>query len=45
MVNLIDASNFSGVIITIFDTAYIILFIRYIYLYKEYVLGNGKKVK
>lgn len=44
-VNLIDAFNFSGVIITIFDTAYIILFIRYIYLYKEYVLKNDKKVK
>ena len=35
MVNLIDAFNFSGVVITVFDTAYIILFSRYIYLYKE----------
>lgn len=45
MINLIDASNFSGVVITIFDTAYIILFSRYIYLYKQYVSENVKKVK
>ncbi len=37
LVSLIDVVDFSGIIITIFDTAYIILFSRYIYLYKEYV--------
>lgn len=46
LVNLIDAADFSGVMITIFDAAYIILFSRYIYLYKEYVEeSNKKKVK
>ena len=37
LVNLIDVVNFSGVMITIFDTLYIILFSRYVYLYKEYI--------
>ena len=37
LVNLIDVVNFSGVMITIFDTLYIILFRRYVYLYKEYI--------
>lgn len=45
LVNLIDAFDFSGVVITILDTAYIILFSRYIYLYKEYIDTNSKKVK
>lgn len=46
LVNLIDVANFSGVVITIFDTAYIILFSRYIYLYKEYIdSGQVKKEK
>ena len=47
LVNLIDVANFSGVMITIFDTIYIILFSRYIYLYKEYIDTNNesKKVK
>lgn len=47
LVNLIDVANFSGVTITIFDTIYIILFSRYIYLYKEYIDKNteSKKVK
>ena len=45
LVNLIDAFDFSGVIITMFDTVYIILFSRYIYLYKEYIDMNSKKVK
>lgn len=43
LVSLIDVANFSGVMITIFDTLYTILFGRYIYLYKEYVDGGEKK--
>lgn len=46
LVSLIDVANFSGVMITIFDTLYTILFGRYIFLYKEYVdCGDKKKVK
>ena len=43
LVSLIDVANFSGVMITIFDTFYTILFGRYIFLYKEYVDGGEKK--
>lgn len=40
LVNLIDVANFSGVVITIFDMAYMILFGRYIFLYKGYIDEN-----
>lgn len=43
LVNLIDVSGFSGVVITVFDTLYIILFSRYIYLYKDYIDKDDKK--
>lgn len=43
LVNLIDVANFSGVVITIFDMAYMILFGRYIFLYKGYVDENKLK--
>ena len=43
LVNLIDVANFSGVVITLFDTAYMILFGRYIFLYKEYIDENKVK--
>lgn len=36
IVNLISATNFDGVVLTLFDTIYIILFSRYIYLYKDH---------
>ena len=36
LVNLITVVNFYGIILTLFDTIYIILFARYIYLYKKY---------
>lgn len=36
IVNLISATDFDGVVLTLFDTIYIILFSRYIYLYKKY---------
>ena len=43
LINLIDVANFSGVIITIFDTLYMMLFGRYIFLYKEYIEENKIK--
>lgn len=43
IVNLIGASNFEGVVLSLFDTIYTCLFARYIYLYKEYE-NNKKKV-
>lgn len=43
LVNLIDVANFSGVVITIFDMAYMILFGRYIFLYKGYIDENKLK--
>lgn len=36
LANLIGATNFDSVILSLFDAIYIILFGRYIYLYKEY---------
>lgn len=36
IVNLINTTDFDGVVLTLFDTIYIILFNRYIYLYKKY---------
>lgn len=36
LVNLIGAINFDGVVLSLFDAIYMILFGRYIYLYKEY---------
>lgn len=36
LINLIGSANLGGVILTLFDTAYLLLFSRYIYLYKIY---------
>ncbi len=35
-VNLISAINIDGIILSLLDTTYIVLFCRYIYLYKDY---------
>lgn len=43
VVNLIGAVNFDGVVLSLFDSIYTILFGRYIYLYKEYEDLKGKK--
>lgn len=43
VVNLIGAVNFDGVVLSLFDSIYTILFGRYIYLYKEYEDSKEKK--
>lgn len=44
IVNLISATNFDGIVLTLFDTIYIILFSRYIYLYKKYCENKVVKI-
>ena len=44
-VNLIAAINFDGVVLSLFDTIYICLFARYIYLYKNYENKKKRKIK
>jgi hypothetical protein len=44
-VNLIAAINFDGVVLSLFDTIYICLFARYIYLYKNYENKKKEKIK
>lgn len=41
-VNLISTTSFDGTILTLLDTGYTILFIRYVYLYGEFL--NSKKI-
>ena len=41
LINLININGINGIITTLFDTVYIILFGRYIYLYKKY--NDSKK--
>lgn len=43
LINLINVDTFYGIITTTFDTIYIILFARYIYLYKEH--NDNKEIK
>ena len=45
VVNLIDASNFEEVCVSLLDTIYYIAFGRYIYLYKVYSDSKRKQVK
>ena len=43
LINLININGFNGIVTTLFDTVYIILFGRYIYLYKNY--NDNKRIK
>lgn len=43
-VNLIEATTFDGIVISMFECIYMILFSRYIYLYKAY-MENREKIK
>lgn len=45
LVNLIGAVNFDGVVLSLFDAIYTILFGRYIYLYKDYEDSKAKNKK
>lgn len=46
LVNLIYSVDFYGIITTLFDTFFIIIFSRYIYLYKNYIeLGTLKRIE
>lgn len=44
IVNLISTTNFDGIVLTLFDTIYIILFSRYVYLYKKYCENKTVKI-
>ena len=44
-VNLINTIVVSGVVLSILDTIYLVLFGRYIYLYREYLEKSNKTVK
>jgi c-di-AMP phosphodiesterase-like protein len=43
LVNLIYSVDFNGVVTTLLDTCFIILFGRYIYLYRKYLEDNELK--
>ena len=45
IVDLIAASNFEGVVISLLEVMYQVLFARYIYLYKEYTDTKEKRFK